>query len=272
VNSDPTKKLNAEIDSGIPQVGEGGVLDGPVKDAEKPLPLRDLLTRPVVLSIANYAMIGLIDMGAITLIPLVWSTSVELGGLSMSPASIGLWMAGCGLSNSIFQFVALPRLVGRFGPRSVFITSIFCFFPVYVMFPLENLAARHSSRGTNLATVLLITLQLLAYSLSDMGFGKFPRTKHCAAAEVVRKGTICMYIASAAPNKRSLGATNGVAQTVVSIQRAVGPAAAASLFAFSLENNILGGNFAYIVLLATVWAGLGVAVQLPKTTWRYNEE
>jgi hypothetical protein len=88
---------------------------------------------------------------------------------------------------------------------------------------------------------------------------------------VIQKGTINMYIASAAPNKRSLGATNGLAQTMVSIQRAVGPAAAMSLFAFSLENNILGGNFVYIVLLATVLAGLGVAVHLPETTWKHNE-
>ena len=81
-----------------------------------------------------------------------------------------------------------------------------------------------------------------------------------------------MYIASAAPNKRSLGTTNGLAQMMVSIQRTIGPAVAATLFAFSLENNILGGNFAYIVLLATVCAGLGVALQLPKTTWKHNEQ
>jgi hypothetical protein len=64
-----------------------------------------------------------------------------------------------------------------------------------------------------------------------------------------------MYISTAAPNKRSLGATNGIAQTMVAIQRTIGPAAAASLFAFSLENNILGGNFVYVVMLATVWLG-----------------
>ena len=80
-----------------------------------------------------------------------------------------------------------------------------------------------------------------------------------------------MYVSSSAPNKRSLGATNGIAQTMASIQRTVGPAAAASLFAFSLEHNILGGNFAYVVLLATVGAGLGIAVQLPTTTWKHNE-
>ncbi|KAH8993664.1 major facilitator superfamily transporter [Lactarius deliciosus] len=121
-----------------------------------------------VVTVANYCMIALLDMAAGALIPLVWSTSVELGGLSMSPASIGL----------------------------------------------------------------LITLQILAISFSDMGFS-----------------AIFMYISSAAPNKRSLGATNGLAQTMVSIQRTVGPAAAASLFAFSLDNNILGGNFVYVVLL-----------------------
>jgi hypothetical protein len=81
-----------------------------------------------------------------------------------------------------------------------------------------------------------------------------------------------MYRSTAAPNKRSLGATNGIAQTMVSIQRTVGPAAAASLFAFSLEKNILGGNFVYVVLLGIVCAGLGLAVQLTKKTWKHNEQ
>ena len=80
-----------------------------------------------------------------------------------------------------------------------------------------------------------------------------------------------MYISSAAPNKRSLGATNGVAQTVVSIQRTVAPAAAATLFAFSLENNILRGNFVYVVLVAIVCVGLGVAFQLPRNTWKHKQ-
>ena len=58
---------------------------------------------------------------------------------------------------------------------------------------------------------------------------------------------------------------------MVSIQRAIGPAASASLFAFSLEKNILGGNFAYVVMLAIVLVGLGVAVQLPKNTWKHHD-
>jgi hypothetical protein len=81
-----------------------------------------------------------------------------------------------------------------------------------------------------------------------------------------------VYISSAAPNKRSLGATNGIAQMMVSIQRTVGPATAASLFAFSLDNNILGGNLAYLVQLVVVCVGLSIAVQLPTNTWKHDNE
>jgi hypothetical protein len=77
-----------------------------------------------------------------------------------------------------------------------------------------------------------------------------------------------MYLSSAAPNTRSLGATNGLAQSVASVQRTVGPAVADWLFAFSIEHNVLGGNFIYIVLFALVCAGLYVAVQLPRHMWK----
>jgi len=255
VNSDPVIKSNTEVNPNLPQVREGEVLDGPATDTEEPLPLRALLTRPVVVSVVNFGVIALLDIAAGTLISLIWSTPVEFGGLSMSPASVGLWTAGYGFMNCIFQFVAFPGIVKRFGPQRVFIASILCFIPISTMFPFENLAIRDSSLGLNSAVGLLMVLQLLAAAFSIMGFS-----------------AIFMYISTAAPNKRSLGATNGVAQTIVSIQRAVGPAAAASLFAFSLESNILGGNFVYVVLLAIVLFGLGVAVLLPKNTWKHNEQ
>ena len=76
-----------------------------------------------------------------------------------------------------------------------------------------------------------------------------------------------MYLSSAAPNERSLGATNGLAQSVASIQRTVGPAVADWLFAFSIANNVLGGNFVYFVLLVLVCVGLYVAAQLPRHMW-----
>lgn len=68
-------------------------MDGPEEDTGKPLPLCALLTRPVVVSVANYGTIGLLEITAAALIPLIWSTSIELGELGLSPASVGLLMA-----------------------------------------------------------------------------------------------------------------------------------------------------------------------------------
>jgi hypothetical protein len=173
VKSDPVIIPYTEINSGSPGVREGQILDGPVKDSEKTLPLRALLTRPVVVSVANYGVIGLLGIITEAVIPLVWSTSVQLGGLSMSPASIGLWMAGYGIMSGVIQFAAFPSIVRHFGPRRVFIASIFSFFPIFLMFPFQNMALRHSSRGLYPTTGLLILLQLLATVVAEMGFGKF---------------------------------------------------------------------------------------------------
>jgi hypothetical protein len=182
----PNTEVNSDTSSDPPRVGDGEVSDGPAKNTEQPLPLRALLTRPVVVSITNYCMIGLLEIMGGVLMPLVWSTSVELGGLGMSPASIGLWMAGYGLMNGIIQLVTFPPVVGRFGPRRVFIASTFCFFPIFILLPFENLALRHSTRGLNLGTVLLIILQLTLTCFAGMGFGGFLRTSlRCADTEVV---------------------------------------------------------------------------------------
>ena len=79
--------------------------------------------------------------------------------------------------------------------------------------------------------------------------------------------TIYMYVSSAVPNKRSLGAANGLAQVATSIQSAVGPAVADWLFAYSLTHNVLGGNLAYVVLVGVVCFALSVATRLPKNAW-----
>ncbi|KAH9020409.1 hypothetical protein EDB85DRAFT_2005090 [Lactarius pseudohatsudake] len=196
---------------------------------------------------------SLLGTAAHALIPLVWSTSVEFGGLGLNPASIGLWMSGYGWINGIVQYVLFPPFVSRFGPRSVFLTSVSMCALIYAIFPFENLALRHASGGSEVAERLLIMLQLLSVGFAEMGYS-----------------ASYMYISSAVPNKRSLGATNGLAHTVASIQRMVGPAVADWLFAFSLTNNVLGGNFVYVILVVLVGVGLCVSAQLPRNTWTHS--
>lgn len=223
------------------------------KGTDRLPPLRAVLTRPVLISIASYAMLALLTKASIALIPLVWSTSVELGGLGLSPASIGLWMSVFGFMSGIVQYVIFPRLISRFGPRCVVLTSISTCALVYIVFPFENLALRHASSGPQVVESLLIILQLSSLGIAEMGVS-----------------AVLMYISSAVPNKRSLGTANGLAQTVVSLQRMIGPAVADWLFAFSLMNNVLGGNFAYVVLVLLVGVGLCISAPLPRNMWSHN--
>ena len=70
-----------------------------------------------------------------------------------------------------------------------------------------------------------------------------------------------IFIAAAAPNKASLGATNGLAQASVSIVRAVGPALANSLYSLSIDedHHYMNGGLVYyvtvVLCLCAIWMG-----------------
>jgi MFS family permease len=163
------------------------------KDVEQPLPLLSVLTRPVLTSIANYATLALLDMAAVVLLPLVWSTPIELGGLGMGPASIGLWTSMYGIMSAVFQYALFPRVVARFGPRRVIITGVSSFAITFILFPLENVVARRATdKGTEVVAVwLLIMLQLLSIAISDMAFSKVHVT--CCRGKMLKMGT-CTWI------------------------------------------------------------------------------
>ena len=84
-------------------------------------------------------------------------------------------------------------------------------------------------------------------------------------------GSIFIFITSSTPNPHSLGATNGLAQTTVSIARAIGPALSTSLFSFSLEKNILGGFGVYVALATLSVFAVYLATRLPPKPWDENE-
>jgi hypothetical protein len=89
---------------------------------------------------------------------------------------------------------------------------------------------------------------------------------------ISHSGTIFMFITTSAPNKRSLGATNGLSQMTVSIARATGPALSTSLFSFSVENNIFGGLGVYVVFAILSVLALLLATYLPTELWEQQSE
>ena len=162
--------LPERSNSDIPREESSDAADAQRKDKQKPPPLRSLLTKPVQLSIASYAMLALLEMAIMELIPLVWSTSVEFGGLGFEPALIGLWLSVYGCMTGIFFFAIFPHVVRRFGLRRVLITCIAFYAVEVIMFPLENLVLLHATRASTVAVWPLVFLHLLSLSISVMGY------------------------------------------------------------------------------------------------------
>jgi MFS family permease len=81
-----------------------------------------------------------------------------------------------------------------------------------------------------------------------------------------------MFVTASAPNKRSLGAVNGLSQTTVSVARALGPAVSTSLFSLSVEQNLLGGHAVYFILFIFSCLALLLAIQLPHEMWKKHDD
>ncbi|KAI0359917.1 MFS general substrate transporter [Trametes cingulata] len=215
--------------------------------------LRSLLTRPVLWSITNYASLAFLEIAYRAIQPLFFSTPVELGGLGLPPSTIGIILGSFGIMDGVFQALYFAKFVEWWGQKRVFQLGMSMFIPLYLLFPLMNIIAKGS--GSSAMLWALIILQLALSVVMDMAYG-------CCF----------MFVTSAAPNRRSLGATNGVAQLAASVVRAIGPAGSTSLFALSLDRNWLGGYGVYVIFTALSCLFMLAGIPLPRYCWGSDDD
>jgi MFS family permease len=219
----------------------------PTRDA--PVPLRDLLTYPVVLSVANYVCLAFLGIAFSALFPLFLAMPLEIGGLHLDPPLIGLIIGSYGAAGAVFQGFFFSKAVRYFGERRIFIACVSTFLPVFCLLPTMNVAARaYGQKSTPVCILGLMVLAIMA--VNDMAYG-----------------TIFMFVTGSAPNKRSLGATNGLSQMTVSIARSIGPALATSLFSLSVEKNLLHGYAVYAFFGGVTCFAVWLATRLPTKVW-----
>ncbi|KAN0088817.1 Major facilitator superfamily domain containing protein [Tylopilus felleus] len=222
--------------------------DGPAaapEETEEQLPFRALLVRPVIIAAASYATFSLIDIAFRAIIPVFYALPIETGGLGLTPLAIGNILGLQGMSGGILQWQLFPRVHDRIGSKPLYLISVSLCLPMIALFPVINAAAR--AYGLSYFVWFLVGLQMALFVFAYFAFA-----------------ITFMYVSAAAPNKASIGATNGLAQILVSIMRAIGPAAVNSAYSISLEANVMGGYFVYWVMVAMVALSLWVGCLLPR--------
>jgi len=227
---------------------ENGNIEEPRKEDETPLPLRALLIPRVLIAAGNYATLSLVDIAFRAIQPLFFATPVELGGLGLDPPRIGNILSVYGVLSGLFQVFFFADLHDRFGSKVIYSTAIASGIPVILTFPLINALAR--TQGLSWMVWSLVGVQLVLSMTQNLGFA-----------------CVFIYIAAASPNRASLGATNGIAQLLVSIMRTIGPASATSMFSLSIKTP---GHawFVYYFLLSLVCVGGSASLLLPRKVWR----
>jgi hypothetical protein len=140
--------------------------------ATQPPPLRALLLMPrVSIAVINSSVFFFCDMNRHVLTPLMWSTSLEHGGLGFTPYAIGLAMGIFGAVNMCVQATFLGKIIRYFGARKVFTASLVAYLVSILCFPLEKYFAQRAG-GTDWRVWTVIAVQLAMYCLITPAYGE----------------------------------------------------------------------------------------------------
>ncbi|WVR03166.1 hypothetical protein IAU60_000156 [Kwoniella sp. DSM 27419] len=211
-------------------------------DEEAAVGLKDLLTPDINKLMASFGLLQLQGICFLGLLPLFCFTPVTAGGLGFRESQIGMAMSIRGIATILVQLVAFPWLSARVGTVKLYKVLVVLFIPAFAILPVTNVFA---ARGEAWAVWTGLGVSLGMYAVGNMAFA-------------------CNLIMTndAAPNRRSLGAINGLSQAVSSLMRAIGPGSASALFALSVDRQVLHGQMIWLVLGLLSLISTGMAMVL----------
>ncbi|KAF8344729.1 major facilitator superfamily domain-containing protein [Amanita rubescens] len=237
---------NISYNNSRPEVEDGRRLPQ-CGDDTKPLSVTYLLKLPEVqVILINHGFLAFCTVSVQVLIPLMWSTSIENGGLGLSPYTIGMTLGSCGVVNAFLQLMFLGKIMRRFGPRQVHIVCFSSLLGSFLSFPIANFFARRANGMDRKAWATVIA----SLGLQSMRSAAY--------------GSLSVITTGSAPNQSSLGTMNGLAQAMGCISRSLSPSFASSLHSISLQYHLAGGNAVYYIMMVIVAIGIRFTFMLPK--------
>jgi hypothetical protein len=230
----------------------------------QPPSLRTLLLMPrVSIVLLNFGFFSFCDMSRRVLTPLMWSTSLEHGGLGFTPYTIGIAMGISAAVKLFIQATFLGKAIRYFGARKLFAASLFALLVALACFPLEKYIAQRTG-STDWRVWTVITIHLMMYCVITPAYSKSNFVQMLANVQYLSSAAIQVLITDSAPSQSSLGSVNSLAQAVGSVSRSLAPSVASSLFAISLQRNWAGGNAVYYIWMAMVACAIPLSSMLPE--------
>ena len=139
-------------------------------DQQEPPP-STLFTRPVLLTIANYGALSFLETGNWIVLPLVYTASVQVGGLGLDPTLMGVCMAVWGILRGLFQLTAFGRILNFLGLRRTFIMFLSGLVPSFLLFSINGTHAKNS--GTDTILLVLVLIQLICSIGASMAYSTY---------------------------------------------------------------------------------------------------
>ncbi|KAG2359959.1 hypothetical protein BDR07DRAFT_184416 [Suillus spraguei] len=123
--------------------------------------------------------------------------------------------------------------------------------PIVISFPVINALAR--AHGIGWAVWLAISIQHLLMVVLDMSFA-----------------SVTLYIRASAPNRASMGATNGVIQLVGGGAKIIAAACGGAVFSYSMQNG-RDPWLAYYFFMTIGLLAIGASLFLPRDPCLWEE-
>ena len=206
-----------------------------------------LLHRPLLLVFLNYVFLSFLSMADAVLLPLMYSTPLEYGGLGMSPFAIGTVLGTFGIINTIFQAKFMGPLMRRVGTRKLYKFGISSLCVTFAIYPVMKYAAR-TAGGVDGLVIVCIVIHLASIAPIYMAYGKRPISHLGIISADLFKGAMQVLIVESVPEGGLLGTANGFGQMLASGIRTIAPSLSSSLFSISLQMNLADGNLVYYFL------------------------
>ncbi|CAE6439665.1 unnamed protein product [Rhizoctonia solani] len=216
-------------------------LDGVEKRAPS---IKEIMHIPSIRKVLiSYGFMAYVTVSINAVLILWLYTPVKSGGIGFSAGEIGTTLTLSGIFGTLMAIVVFPPLERRVGTVPLYRFGMVMQILNILSFPLGRVFALSGDKsGAYLGVAVFLFVR-------------------CIAGMVI----VCnmLLVTRIAPCRRSLGTVNGLAQMVASASRAIGPATATSLFAFSVTSNAIGGNLIWLVLSLVALLGVIAACQIP---------